>query len=536
MPLRFRSIVPYTLPGVLALIGWWWYISRKKERLISHDSKDGPPAAAALKRSSTEGSNGVVEKGMVSLINDTEIPAHRPVKVSNRGTGNEKNLHIHVHATEAAQSLEQSSEEATPDFRRVREAEVHKPSVLSTGKEDNIQGSLTDHKCAETLSPLVLVTELEKHLAKDAASAAVEVTVPCRSTKVTRSPPTAVHLSDAKRPEPEGEVSKYHSIIDTQDEMVVSSVTPTRMQRVIQPEAGYLETPSSVQLSQHILTSTPTALAQTSTVLTMVQNSITRCVTAEDIQINSSSEEEQDLEHVAAGLITEVISAATQEFLGVTNCQVTDGYHLSCSSNTALAGSRLCFQQEPITAAQKHHNLLKDSSVIAYESKEVIQKEEQLMHNGCYSAPVMEFHQKDHVQRGHWPSPSHQAVQSIPLLNVKLKGDGAAVLAEDSACSMCPSEDCISSEDFQSIMFDSQVDVIQVTHLSPKESTQPQSLFETTTEATVLVITEENSVDPVCETKRLNGIDLRNVAHGTSEVETDHSGGEILSFLFKEFV
>lgn len=543
MPLRFRSVVPYTLPGVLALIGWWWYISRKKERLISHDSKDGYPAAASLRTSPAEGSNGVLEKGTVSSTNDPEMPAHRPLKVSSHRTGNENILNIHVHSTESAPSLEQSSEEATPDLGKVRKEEVHKPSILSTCKEDRIQVSLTDHKGPENVSPLVLVTELEKHLVKDPVSAAIEVTVPCRSTKVTESPPTAVHLSDAKRPEPEGEVSKHHSTINTQDEMVVSAVTPTKMQRVIPSEADYLETPFSVQFShQHILTSTPSALAQTSTALSMVQNSINRCVTAQGIQINSSSGEEQDLEHLAAGLITEVISAATQEVLGVTNCQVTDRNHPSCRSDTALAGSRLCSQQEPITAAQKHHNLLKDSSVISYESKEVTQKEGQQMHNGCYSAPVMEpvevsqrVHQTDQVQRGHWPSPSHQAVQSTPLLNMNLKGDGVAVLAEDSACSTCPSEDCINSEDFQSIMFDSQIDVIQVTHLSARESTQPQSLLETTTEATVLAVTEENSVIAVCETKRLNGIDLRNGAHGTCEVETDHSGGEIL-FLFKEFV
>uniref|UniRef100_A0A4W3HXH6 Tudor domain-containing protein n=1 Tax=Callorhinchus milii TaxID=7868 RepID=A0A4W3HXH6_CALMI len=32
MALRFRAVFPYTLPGVLALLGWWWYITRKKGR------------------------------------------------------------------------------------------------------------------------------------------------------------------------------------------------------------------------------------------------------------------------------------------------------------------------------------------------------------------------------------------------------------------------------------------------------------------------------------------------------------------------
>ncbi|XP_078080838.1 A kinase (PRKA) anchor protein 1b [Mustelus asterias] len=37
MALRFRTIFPYTLPGVLALIGWWWYVTRKRGRESNHD-------------------------------------------------------------------------------------------------------------------------------------------------------------------------------------------------------------------------------------------------------------------------------------------------------------------------------------------------------------------------------------------------------------------------------------------------------------------------------------------------------------------
>ncbi|XP_073520680.1 A-kinase anchor protein 1, mitochondrial [Phyllobates terribilis] len=31
MALRFRVILPYTIPGVLALLSWWWFFSRKKD-------------------------------------------------------------------------------------------------------------------------------------------------------------------------------------------------------------------------------------------------------------------------------------------------------------------------------------------------------------------------------------------------------------------------------------------------------------------------------------------------------------------------
>ncbi|XP_051253888.1 A kinase (PRKA) anchor protein 1b [Dicentrarchus labrax] len=530
MPLRFRSVVPYTLPGVLALIGWWWYISRKKERLISHDSPEGAPTAMGLRTSPAEGSNGLVEKGTVSPTNDTESPTHIPLMVSNQRPEHENISQIQVQDTEAAPLLQQSSEESAAYLGRLRPEEVHKPPVWnlpSPGKEDSLQVSVKDHKDPEESASPALVKGLEKD------PAIVEDDI--LSTKVSSSSPPTAHLSDAERPEPEGEVAKHHSTVNTQDEMVVCVVTPAKVQRVTPSEADSIETPPSVQdFHQHILTSTPTfpALAPASTALTTVQDSTTKSVTSEDIQVHSDSAEEQDLELLASGLITEVISAATQEVLGVTSCQVTGNSHSSCSSSTPLGSGRLFSQQEPITAAQQNHHLLMSPSQIGCESREATEKEGQGMSNGCSSTPVWEpvevshrVYQTNSAQRGHWPTPSHPAAQSAPLLNTKLKSDEAAVLAEDSACSTCHSEDGISSEDLQNSMFDNQMDVIQVTDLSAKEATQPQSLVETATEATVLAETEENSVDSVCEIKRLNGMGLRNGAHGTCEGETDQSGG-----------
>ncbi|XP_034384832.1 A kinase (PRKA) anchor protein 1b [Cyclopterus lumpus] len=519
MPLRLRSVVPYTLPGVLALIGWWWYISRKKERLISHDSQDGAPTAPGLRAPPAEGSNGLVEKGTISSTNDTESPTHRPPKVSNPRTEHENISQIH--GTEAAPLMKQNSEEAAPHLGRIkRQEEVHNPSVStlpSPGKEDRLQVSLKDHKDPEKSSTIALVKELEEHLVKDPASApeatVEEVILPCQSTNVTSSCPTTIHLSDAERPEPEGEVAKHYSTVNTQDEMVICAA---KVQRVIPSETDSLETPPSARdFHQHILTSTPTPLTPTSTVLTPVINSTPLSETQEGIH-----GEEQDLELLAAGLITEVISAATQEILGVTSCHVTQP---TCSSNTPLVSGRLCSQQEPIAAAQQHHHLQSGPSQIGNEARE---KGEQGMPNGCSSVPVWEpvevshrVHQTNHAQRGHWLTPSNQAAQSTLLLNMKLKGDEAAALADDSACSTCHSEDGISNEDLQNSVFENQIDVMQVTDLSAKEATRPQSL-ETATEAT-----EENSLAAVCEIKRLNGMGLRNGAHGTCELETDQSGG-----------
>ncbi|AWO98467.1 putative A-kinase anchor protein 1 mitochondrial [Scophthalmus maximus] len=519
MPLTFRSVVPYTLPGVLALIGWWWYISRKKERIITHGSPEGAPTDAGLRTSPAEGSNGLVEKGTVSPTNDTECSTHRPPEVISQRTDHKIISRIHVQDNEAAPSVEQSSEEPAPHLGSNKGEDVHKPSVLtqlSPGKDESLLVSLKD---PEKCSSIAFVLEPNQHQLKDPAFApeavVEEVVLSSRSKDVTSSAPTTACLSDAERPEPEGEVS--------QDKIIVSAVTPARVKRVIPSEADSQETPPSAQdFHQQILTSTPTTADLTFTALTTAHESITSPVTTEDTQVHSSGQE-QDLELLAAGLVSGVITAATQEVLGVTRCQITD-------SSTPLASNRRCTQQEPVATAPLHDHLPTSSSQNSCESREAAEKEQQGKTNGCSSAPVWEpveishtAHQTNTAQKGHWPT--REAAPSVPLLDMKLKGNEVATLAEDSACSTCHSEDGISSEDLQNSTFDNQMDVIQITDLSAREAALSQSSSEMATETAALSITEENLVDAECEIKMLNVMGLRNIAHVPCEVETDQSGG-----------
>ncbi|XP_041658733.1 A kinase (PRKA) anchor protein 1b [Cheilinus undulatus] len=473
MPLRFRSVVPYTLPGVLALIGWWWYISRKKDRLIGHDCQEGPPTTTGLRASPAEGSNGLVEKGTESPTNDTESSTHRPVQGGIQRTQNV--------STETVQR----SEEAALYVGR-----IPIPSTQTTpgGEEDELKVSVQDHKDPDRSS----LTEPETHRVKDHTSAAEQAVLFSQSTKVSSSAP----ISDAERPEPEGEVSKHHSTADAQDEVLVCIVTPAKVHRETPPKADSQETmPSAQDLHQHVLTSTPfpshTHSPASAALSTLEDSSAPLSETTEDVT-------EPDLELLAAGLITEVISAATQQVLGVTSSQVTD------------QDDRLCSQQESITA--EHLQQLTTPS----QSK----MEEQGLSNGVSSAAVWEPVEHRSHQREHWP-----VAQSSSLLSIKQRGDETATPAEDSACSTCHSEDGISSEDLHNSLFDNHTDVLQVTGLSVRETSQDPSLVESTAEETVVAEGEEITVDAAGEIKRLNGMGLRNGAHGTCEAETDQSGG-----------
>lgn len=510
-----RSVLPYTLPGVIALIGWWWYISRKKERLSRQGSPEGAPTDATLITSPTEGSNGLV----VPPINGTERSAQGSVHATNLKREHESFSYAHNQDYEAASSLRQCSEEDDTHLGQIRGEEVLKPSDLTQSlpnRDDILQVTVNDHRDAEEGSVHCSVTELEEHQLRDLASrseGSVEVIIqPCRSNDVTSSPDIKTYLSDAERPEPEGEVAMRSK------EICVCTVTPAKVQSIPPSESDTQETQHSSK--DLFVTSSPDL---TSVTLTSVQDSLSLSAIPEGIKIQSSGDE-QDLEILVAGLVSGVISAATQEVLSVTRCQVTDGDQQGFISSTAVP----CSEQEPVIA-QNHHHPLTSSSPIN-ESRGAIEKG---ITNGCSLTPISEpvevshrDHKTDSVPTEFLIS-SQEASQSASSLNTKLR-DEADVIAEDSACSTF--EEGISSEELPSSTYDHQLDVIQVTDLSVKEAERAKSLVETCTKAMDLTEIEENSMGAKPKIK-LNGAGLGYKAHGTSEVEADQSGGEVLIYV-----
>lgn len=404
-------MVPYTLPGVLALIGCWWYLSRKKQGSINHGSPEGPPppTATGLKTSSSEGRNGLLESAV--------SPEHKPCKVLEQraedGTVSQK-----------VAAAQQSSEDVPADRRREEHDHDDPARRSSTGLEQDV---------------------------KEAHTAGEDLAV-CQSAQVSCSSPTAAHLSEAERPEPEGEVA-----IPAQDKMVTCGLTPPKTEKETPSEGDPLEaSPSAQEFNQHLVTSTPIMAAGA------VQEPAPRPPFSE--------EEEQNLQLLASGLITEVISAATQEVL---SCSLTGS-----SSSTPPGASRACSQQEPIRAEQQHLPLngCQEAETLASG-----------MPNGC-SPLNRRGHQTNGVQ-----TDQRTAAQTH---HRKLPADEASVLAEDSACSTCHSEDGVSVEELQN------------------SSSQVTGRAEASG--------EDGAVD---EIKRLNGLSVGNGGVG-NEAETDQSGGE----------
>ncbi|XP_038817038.1 A-kinase anchor protein 1, mitochondrial-like [Salvelinus namaycush] len=576
MPLRFRSIVPYTLPGVLALIGWWWYISRKKERITNHDSEEGAAAMGLLTSPAlSEGSNGLVEKGTVSPCTTpttsssscrarTASSRVRPSKAKEqRSTEQDVVAQIHIPAIKA-EAVEVQSTSCSPTERAShhpdRASAVTDPGVdscrqtsrssspptspLPTQTREESSGPPGEHWATVQSPPATIalvtvpvkstVTEQVPAPVKEAISTASEALVLSQTAHATTSSSIAADLTNAERPDPEGEVAAAHEAAvaftqnllvqlvakdslpvpssSTKDELpsspVISAEMPARALKVVIHEPLFPETPTSLQGSYHaVITSTLASPAQGHQ------------------QEKGAPGSTEELEYLAAGLITEVISAATQEVLSVTSCPETWlGQSATEHSfrSTPLANGRPCSEQEPLT-----RNMEEGPSPISHAETEWREQQEEGMPNGCPPAPAWEQMGTAKALSNPWATASckegREEVRGMPSNLDKLKGDDGVMVAEDSACSTCHSEDGVSSEDQQSR--ESREDLIQVSGMSEGEGGLPQAPEEVVTEAEVMAALPGHVLGAVGQVKRLNGMGLRNGSHGMSETETDQSGG-----------
>uniref|UniRef100_A0A8C1VBF8 A kinase (PRKA) anchor protein 1b n=1 Tax=Cyprinus carpio TaxID=7962 RepID=A0A8C1VBF8_CYPCA len=440
MPLRFRSFVPYTLPGVLALIGWWWYISRKKERTTSHDSEEG--SVMGLRTSSGEGSNGMVDKSCPAASSTHRRTSRDKVKAKeHRPVEQEVVAEIHMPVLKASAG----------------EALGAPPVVLASGKLSaaqsgrksiRLQSHLETTTPVSSSTPTKTVEESTHHKVQEASIGNKPSSqLPSIKKQVENQPlpkQRPAEVAKAELPEPEGEVAAESSAV------LLETCSP--------------KTPLTLT---SFPTSTSTPLSEGSTEARHHENG--------DLGLPAeTSPDMQELQRLAAGLITEVISAATQEVMAVSSCE-----------------SRYSKGSEA-----------SDSSTLAINGKEN-EKERVLL-----------------------TVPSGEQLESTPVL-AKLQAEEA--LVEDSGCSTCQSEDGISSEDLHSTGLSSNVseskeDLIQISGTCRASEGQGDGLQESLS----LIAPKESSltaenVATVCEAARLNGTGFRNGA--ASEVEADQSGG-----------
>ncbi|KAI5625707.1 A-kinase anchor protein 1, mitochondrial [Silurus asotus] len=537
MPLRFRSFAPYTLPGVLALIGWWWYISRKKARITSHDSKEEP--VAGLLTSPVMSTNGMVEtthdipcidkpnaKEQVSAEQEVVARIHTMVT----STSVEPTVSSPVLVENLSTPLHSSI--ATTDSQQCSLDVVMESSILSS--TSNIIEESPSHERSEAVDLSSESSQYPIEAELDTTSSLEQSWVQPLDKQVTEVKKKvsllcqAVELSKAERPEPEGEVAgdvlavpfaenvqadlTKDSLSSTKDDLAVAS--PTIGDHYTQAASQLLSLDSPIlPASFPVSTSTPVVSDYI-----QVQNHENRDLNCPV----KSSESTQELQRLAAGLITEVISAATQEVMIVSShtSQPSEGLEAVCSSPSILNRNEVVRDEDECVSKVGSSSECYQDHVeqhAAQIAKEVI--------NGCLTLSVWERSEtQDSFALG-----DHQAqlesTQILPKVHVK---EETVTGTEDSGCSTCQSEDGISNEDLvissdlSSVVHDDKEDLIQISGISTTEEKVDE--HQKSSDSAVLLDTALSAehTTATCVLAHVNGDSLRN---GTSEAEADQSAG-----------
>lgn len=511
MPLRFRSFVPYTLPGVLALIGWWWYISRKKERQPSLDSEEG--SAMGL-LSSGEGSNGIVDKGCPTASSTHRRTSRDRIKAKeHRPVEQEVVAEIHTPV------LKVSAEEvlcAAPVVLASGQLSAPQSNAKSVPQQSHPE-IIRQTSPVSSSTPTRSVKESPHYKGQEAATSTRRVLETTASIKkqAEKQPLNTQRSPEGKaeRPEPEGEVAT-EAPTPTCAKNLPTDLTNIELASTassIEDGLGKMETqsPKTPLALATFPNSTSTPLSESSTEVRHHENG--------DMGLPSeTSPNMQELQRLAAGLITEVISAATQEVMAVSSCESrhSEGSEVADNSTPDVNGRELelCVSSES-TVSKTHA-----------ETAQMAQIVEEMV-NGCLAPSLSNDERK--AKREERVKLTVFSEELLELTPVVAKLQAEEVLVEDSGCSTCQSEDGVSSEDLHSTGLSSTVseskeDLIQISGTCSaseghgdglKESLAPQESS----------LTAEN-VASVCESARFNGTGLRN---GTlSEVEADQSGGE----------
>ena len=446
--MRFRSFVPYTLPGVLALIGWWWYISRKKGRITSHDSEEGVgPAAMGLLSSPSEGSNGTMERG----------PHHKPSR--GRCRVQEEPLLGQEVAPEVSAPLRVAVERVGPPTssscalsvetggaeavrQRGSAPETVEESVVLLGPEE---GEDDCERARLDATPAVALA------AGDSSVTPVPWCEqdPAPVVQVDLAPPASMPdpaQTSSVRPEPEGEVAAARTALPC------------------------AHAPSSKPVSTE--TAASAAALSTSSRITAVETGGLG-LAQEDREAAEAAENTGEIERLAAGLITEVILAAAQEVLTVSRAE--GGGRAVCpspkdddeeeerggvwepSSSTPVTNGRLCASRDPppedgapskgfsASGMEEDESSATNATLTAGLRLSDVGGEGL---NGFLTPPVWEEPVGSSRQVESKSPVSCRAVpEATPPSLAKLRAEEGGGAAEDSGCSTCQSEDGVSSED-----------------------------------------------------------------------------------------
>uniref|UniRef100_A0A8D0BWE9 A-kinase anchoring protein 1 n=1 Tax=Salvator merianae TaxID=96440 RepID=A0A8D0BWE9_SALMN len=462
MALRFRTLLPFAIPGVLALIGWWWFSSRKRER-VSHDRR----GLAGL-----EGKDGA-RSAEDNLLPDTlsspleTKPLARPTSTAAASSAEPR---------ARAQGLSSSKDPAV-----VTETTGSRPSVLrgdgqklEAGERRGVFGPQT---CNFFLP--------RPHVANDVGGEETPMEGkldPSRvGHQVSQMPPATAVLPEALHLEKSEEMSKGTEVQSTLSEETLqkeSSLAAGSLEEAAQPTSPSAVPDGAVSEGPPSATKTGKSSSAIAGELETVAEVVTKHVQSASSEFSPGEEpsgptanhiskrhgcgevgyrggaeaeqlggisldkgEVEKIEQVALHIISNVIRAATEEVLSGSAGDVSDRI---CQ----IAGRVSKPPEKPPSGASGQAESIMGTECSAKKAVEVTPLLEENVHrHTMYSS---------HLTHGVLVRPGHgrprdspgQLAGTLPeASNHDEEFEDAQTVTEDSGCSACTSEDGVSAED-----------------------------------------------------------------------------------------
>ncbi|XP_044285945.1 A-kinase anchor protein 1, mitochondrial [Varanus komodoensis] len=345
MALRFRTFLPFAIPGVLALIGWWWFSLRKKEHASNHGRRG---SASLLEQRVGSPKRAPCSKEDTPLDSEFSAPqeAAQPFEPSadwpstehsaQGGDSSRGDRPVVPKAALGSGALGDDSGKlevlGCPSVSGPPVPESSIPDV-QVAEEESLPCQLREERASTQVAAQVLSATLT---ALQTEASSWEKSGACRGPVAARDVPSAQSVKDDRRPVPSGDASwpapspdvAKGALPDPPSEAAEVKAVNGSVVGEAETEAGVTDDecvgPASSELAQEVKTS---RTSSGSALKNQAFGEVGRRSSSEKDRaggIALDKEEVEKIEEVAIHIISNVIRAATEEVLSASVPDVSD--------------------------------------------------------------------------------------------------------------------------------------------------------------------------------------------------------------------
>uniref|UniRef100_A0A8C3D1J9 A-kinase anchoring protein 1 n=1 Tax=Cairina moschata TaxID=8855 RepID=A0A8C3D1J9_CAIMO len=518
MALRFRTLFPYAIPGVLALLGCWWIYSYRKK----HPSNHNRQVVAIAEEQQKE-----LPENDSSPKTEARVPQRLPLSSEEERPENETSTSLLPAGSMTPSLLHQSHEGL--DFSRDLPAPAITTTQPSTVKDDSEKLEILGSQDESSVPACVSLPLISKSSTCHSSAAVSPEQDSGSSSNQDQQPSASVTLTQESLGTTE-EISNA----EQSDDSSFKPPKESQMPEIVLSDAGrvtalHLGLEEEANTPQAFLNNEVVSGHQDSAIRMLPDSSETAHleqsreekmselsgstvpVCQEDTQpkgdelereriggVSLDKEEVEKIEQVAIQIISKVILAATEEVLSGSVSDVSSRICQAAASRVERPLDRECDQRVTCSSCLTH---------------------------SCLSSPVQGDTKECQVKNC-----VHGESQGVDQTSVASHGGSLGkshLVMEDSGCSMCASDGATSAEDplqntTLSVTSGQHSDFLST---SAAQDTSAEQSSVPSEKPPTLKLPEDSKVPYSNGMLKEDGPDPRQDSNWTAEIDGDHSGG-----------